>query len=52
MRSLVAGTQPAGERTVACDGRDESGRALPAGLYFVRFDVEGRAYVSRLAVIR
>ena len=52
MRSLLAGTLPAGERTLAWDGCDESGRALPAGLYFARLVVEGRTLVSRLAVIR
>jgi hypothetical protein len=52
VRSLLSGTQPAGERTITWDGRDESGRALPAGLYFVRLASEGRTFVSRLAVIR
>ena len=52
VRSLLAGTQPAGERTIAWNGCDESGRALPAGLYFVRLATEGRTFVSRLAVIR
>jgi len=52
VRSLLSGTQPAGERTITWDGRDESGRALPAGLYFVRLATEGRTFVSRLAVIR
>jgi hypothetical protein len=52
VRSLLGGMQPAGERTIAWDGRDESGRALPAGLYFVRLAAEGRTLVSRLAVIR
>jgi len=52
VRSLLAGTLPAGERTLTWDGRDESGRALPAGLYFVRLATEGCAFVSRLAVIR
>jgi len=51
VRSLLAGTLPAGERTLTWDGRDESGRALPAGLYFVRLATEGRTFVSRLAVI-
>jgi hypothetical protein len=52
VRSLLAGVQPAGERTIAWDGCDESGRVLPAGLYFVRLTTEGRTLVSRLAVIR
>jgi hypothetical protein len=52
VRSLLSGTQPAGERTITWNGCDESGRALPAGLYFVRLASEGRTFVSRLAVIR
>jgi hypothetical protein len=51
MRSLVSGTLPAGERTLAWDGCDGSGRALPAGLYFVRLVTEGRTLAARLAVI-
>jgi hypothetical protein len=50
--SLLNGTQPAGERTVAWDGADDRGRTLPAGLYFVRLMALGRTFVSRLAVIR
>jgi len=51
VRSLVTSTLPAGERTLTWDGCDESGRALPAGLYFVRLMTEGRTFVSRLALI-
>jgi hypothetical protein len=52
VRSLLGGMQPAGEQTITWNGRDESGRSLPAGLYFVRLATEGRTFVSRLAVIR
>jgi hypothetical protein len=52
MRSLLSGTQPAGERTITWNGSDDDGRALPAGLYFVRLATEGRTFISRLAVIR
>jgi hypothetical protein len=38
VRSLVTGALPAGEQTLTWDGCDESGRALPAGLYFVRLE--------------
>jgi hypothetical protein len=51
VRALLSGTQPAGERTIAWDGAGDNGRALPAGLYFVRLTTEGRTFVSRLAVI-
>jgi len=36
LRTLVDGVQPAGERAVVWDGRDEGGRALPSGVYFAR----------------
>jgi hypothetical protein len=52
VRALLGGTQPAGERAIVWDGSGDSGRALPAGLYFVRLATEGRTFVSRLAVIR
>jgi hypothetical protein len=52
VRSLLGGTQPAGEQLITWNGHDDSGRALPAGLYFVRLATEGRTFVSRLAVIR
>jgi hypothetical protein len=52
VRLLLNGTLPAGEQTRTWDGCDESGHALPAGLYFVRLATEGRTLVSRLAVIR
>jgi len=52
VRSLAAGERPVGEHTIAWDGCDEDGRALPAGLYFVRLAAEGRTLVARLAVIR
>jgi hypothetical protein len=52
VRGLLADERTAGEHIVTWDGRDEDGHALPAGLYFVRFEVEGRAHVARLAVIR
>ncbi len=52
VRTLVDGPLPAGERSIAWDGRDGGGRAVPSALYFVRLAAEGRTLVSRLAVVR
>ncbi len=52
VRGLLSRTQPAGESALTWDGRDESGRAVPAGLYFVRLATGGRTFVSRFVVAR
>jgi hypothetical protein len=52
VRMLEAGTLPAGEHTQRWDGTDDAGRALPAGLYLVRFEVGDRVLTRRLAVLR
>jgi hypothetical protein len=52
VRTLAAGTRPAGEHAIVWDGRDESGRAVASGIYFVRCDAEGRAFTRRLAAVR
>ena len=52
VRTLVDGVQPAGERSVAFDGRDESGRDLPAGTYLYRLQADGRFETRKIAVLR
>jgi hypothetical protein len=52
VRELASGDQPAGEHVVAWDLRDEGGRAIRAGLYFVRLDVEGFVLARRLVTLR
>ncbi|MBN2538064.1 S8 family serine peptidase, partial [candidate division WOR-3 bacterium] len=51
VRILVSGAQPAGERTVTWNRRDDAGRLVPAGVYFVRFEADG-AVQNRKLVIR
>jgi hypothetical protein len=46
IRKLVEGTQVAGEQRFVWDARDEQGRRLAAGVYFVRLE-RGAATVSR-----
>ena len=48
IRTLVDGVQPAGERTISWDGRDDGGRSVPAGLYLVRFEANGVEQSRRL----
>ena len=52
VRTLAAGGETAGEHVLAWDARDDGGRVLPSGLYFLRLEVEGRALVRRVAVLR
>ena len=52
MRVLVSGEQPAGEFDLRWDGRDESGRPIASGLYFVRLRTGGRTITQRLVATR
>ena len=52
VRTLAEGTQSAGEHAVAWDVRDDAGRALGAGLYFARFEAEGRVFTQRVVAVR
>jgi hypothetical protein len=52
VRGLLEGTFEAGEHRVVWDGRDDTGRACPSGVYFaaLRSDTGGRA--SRIMLVR
>lgn len=52
VRTLLAGQQPAGEHAVTWDGRDDGGRAVASGIYFVRGTAEGRTFTRRVAALR
>jgi hypothetical protein len=52
VRTLLAGTLPAGEQPLTWDGRDERGRPVASALYFVRLESDGRALTRRLVVVR
>ncbi|MBI5169859.1 MAG: T9SS type A sorting domain-containing protein [Candidatus Eisenbacteria bacterium] len=47
VRLLLDVTMPAGEHALRWDGDDDAGRALAAGLYFVRLEAGGRTFVRR-----
>ncbi len=50
---LVAGdTLPAGQHAIDWEGRDESGRALPSGVYFARFAAAGFTEERKLVLLR
>jgi hypothetical protein len=50
VRHLDAGTRPAGARSVRWDGRDDSGRGVPAGLYLVHYFAAGES--TRASLVR
>ena len=53
VRGLVPGiVQEAGHHTVVWDGRNDTGSATTAGLYFARLDASGASGVRRLVRIR
>jgi hypothetical protein len=52
VRHLVQGTQGPGLHPYAWDLRDAGGRAVGAGIYFLRLEVEGAALTRRLVVVR
>jgi len=42
VRVLLRGTEPAGERSVAWDGRDDSGQRVRSGIFYARLVADGR----------
>ncbi len=53
VRTLVAAEAVgAGRHEVRWDGRDESGKAAPAGVYFYRLDADGYSETRRMALVK
>jgi len=52
LRHLHAGSLPAGPQRLVWDGRSDSGRELPSGVYFARLISEGRVTSRRLTLLR
>jgi len=52
VRDLMSGTQPAGSHAVTWDLDDQSGRPVPAGVFFARLEVEGRALTQAIATLK
>jgi hypothetical protein len=51
VRLLAARTFEAGPNSLEWDGRDDAGRALPAGLYWARVDAAGASAVRRVVFL-
>lgn len=51
LRSLVRGSLSAGEHTWRWDGRDDRGRRLPSGVYFVTLEAGGVRLSRRVTVV-
>jgi outer membrane protein assembly factor BamB len=52
VRSLLDGEAPAGSRSLRWDGRDEDGRALPSGVYFLRLAQGREVWQGRVVIAR
>ena len=48
---LAEGWFPAGQRQLNWDGRDDTGRRLPAGVYLVTLEVAGRTAARRVVLL-
>jgi len=52
VRTLVRGTQPAGDHTAVWDGRDGAARPVAAGLYFSRLQVGHEVLTEKVILAR
>jgi flagellar hook assembly protein FlgD len=52
VRTLLDGVRFAGEHTMPWDGRDDSGRALPNGVFVVRLETGLELLTTRVALAR
>jgi hypothetical protein len=52
VRVLNSASQPAGHYQVFWDGRDDSGRESPAGVYFCRLDASGSTQTGKMILVR
>ena len=52
VRTLLRGVQPAGERVLAWDGRDDGGSPLSAGVYLLRLDAAGHSETRSVRLVK
>ena len=52
VRTLLAGVQPAGEKLLAWDGRDDAGARLGAGVYMVRLEAGGHQETRAVRLVK
>jgi len=52
VRCLASGNSPAGNRVARFDGRDSRGRQIPAGVYFVRLEMDEHLVSEKVVLSR
>ncbi|MBN1448721.1 MAG: M4 family metallopeptidase [Bacteroidetes bacterium] len=52
VRALESGIREAGGHTIIWDGRDDAGRAVPAGAYFTRFVTDGHVLTRQMLLLK
>jgi FG-GAP repeat/FlgD Ig-like domain len=52
VRTLVDGQKPAGTNVAVWDGRDDSSRFSPSGIYFCRLEADGLIVARRVVLLR
>jgi len=52
VRTLVWGTEEAGEYTISWDGSDDRGRALSSGVYFARLEAGTEQRLAKIVLLR
>jgi hypothetical protein len=52
VRTLVDGPMHAGTNRVRWDGMDNSGHAMPSGLYLYRFEADGKSIVRKMHLVK
>ena len=52
VRALVRGERAAGRTGTTWDLRDDAGRDVPSGIYFIRLEAAGRNFTRRMVAIR
>jgi predicted outer membrane repeat protein len=52
VRTLARGWHPAAQHRLSWDGRDETGQAVAAGVYFLRFEAPGRVETRRVTLLQ
>ena len=52
VRTLTRGDYSAGMQSLIWDGRDESGRSVASGIYFLRVSTGGQSQTLKVAVLR
>jgi hypothetical protein len=52
VKTLVAGTLAAGERSITWDGHDDAGRPVASGVYFCRLTASGYASTRKMVLLK